>query len=57
MPDDRKPSPRAEAANASKRRYQRPALIEYGPISKLTRSGGLTRSESASPMMRLMACL
>jgi hypothetical protein len=41
----------------ARRPYQRPVLTEYGSISKLTRSGGATRSESASPRMRLMNCL
>lgn len=38
-----------------KREYRRPVLVEYGPISKLTRSGGNTRNEPSAPLMRLMA--
>lgn len=46
-----------EAAPPPKRPYQKPTLIEYGPISKLTRSGGSTRSEASAPRMRVAPCL
>jgi len=57
--NDDKPPVGAERGGARpvRRPYQRPVLTEYGSISKLTRSGGATRSESASPRMRLMNCL
>jgi len=40
-----------------RRPYQKPVLTVYGSISKLTRSGGATRSEAGSPKMREMVCL
>jgi hypothetical protein len=57
MAEDSKPQPRQDAGDGAKREYRRPALIEYGPISKLTRSGGVTRIETFSPRMRPRACL
>lgn len=32
--------------------YKAPELIPYGNVSKLTRSGGATRTEASSPRMR-----
>jgi hypothetical protein len=49
--------PRESSAPEPKRQYRRPALVEYGPISKLTRTGGQTRVEPTGPAMRLAACL
>lgn len=49
--------PRESSAPPPKRQYRRPALVEYGPISKLTRTGGRTRVEPTGPAMRVMACL
>lgn len=56
--DDRqRPGRDREGEPSTRRPYQRPVLTEYGSISKLTRSGGATRTESASPRRRLMSCL
>lgn len=29
-----------------KRRYEKPRLIDYGPVSKLTRTGGITIADT-----------
>jgi len=39
---------------APKRRYAHPALTEYGPVGKLTRSGSDTIGD---PNSMMMACL
>jgi hypothetical protein len=58
MAEEQKPQPPRDApASSAKRQYRRPALVEYGPISKLTRSGGSTRSESLTPVMMAGSCL
>lgn len=36
------------ARQAAKKRYTRPALIEYGSIAKLTQTGGLTVKDTGS---------
>jgi hypothetical protein len=58
MAEEQSPQPVRDATTSGvKRQYRRPALIEYGPISKLTRSGGSTRSESLTPSMMAGSCL
>jgi len=40
-----KPGPDSEAtgrAPGTKRRYEKPRLIDYGKVSKLTQTGGIT---------------
>jgi hypothetical protein len=39
----------------SKRRYEKPRLVDYGAVSKLTQGGGLTVSDGGSGMK--MPCL
>jgi hypothetical protein len=34
-----------------------PALVDYGTVSKLTQTGGVTVFDSGGFMMRMMACL
>lgn len=46
-----------DRGRGERRPYQKPVLTEYGSISKLTRSGGKTRSEGGSPKSRAMGCL
>jgi hypothetical protein len=57
MAEDSKQLPTPDARQPQKRQYRRPALVEYGPISKLTRSGGSTRVESTAPRMMDRSCL
>jgi hypothetical protein len=57
MADESNPLSRPEAAKPARRQYRKPLLVEYGPISKLTRSGGRTRNEPTAPMRRVMPCL
>lgn len=57
MAEDSKQLPSPDARQPQKRQYRRPALVEYGPISKLTRSGGSTRTESTAPRMMDRSCL
>jgi hypothetical protein len=50
-------SPSAEPERESppapaKKAYRKPVLTEYGSISKLTRTGGATRTELGSPRSR-----
>jgi hypothetical protein len=40
---DRGPAPRPERA---KRRYEPPRLIDYGSVSKLTQSGGISVADN-----------
>jgi hypothetical protein len=58
MAEEQSPQPPRDArTSGAKRQYRRPVLIEYGPISKLTRSGGSTRSEALTPAMMSGPCL
>lgn len=56
MAEDSKQLPSPDTGQPHKRQYHRPELVEYGPISKLTRSGGSTRTEATAPRM-MTACL
>jgi hypothetical protein len=47
---------RGEAAKASKKAYHTPELTVYGPVSRLTRSGGSVNLPDAGQTMR-MPCL
>lgn len=44
--------PRSPDPSRPVQRYERPSLIEYGGIAKLTQSGGSTRREGGVPVMR-----
>lgn len=35
-------------ASAAKRRYEKPRLIDYGPVSKLTQSGSNTTHDNGN---------
>ena len=43
-PDDRRERP-------ARKRYTPPALVEYGPIGKLTRAGSATVGDAGAMMM------
>jgi hypothetical protein len=53
MPHDSRPDASAPRDDAGRKPYRPPVLTEYGSISKLTRTGGSTRSEGATPVMRM----
>jgi hypothetical protein len=43
------PNPEKAAAvreRGAKRRYEKPRLIDYGPVSKLTQTGGITQPDN-----------
>lgn len=46
------PEPRERQADASappaRRRYEKPRLIDYGPVSKLTQSGSVTTHDNGN---------
>jgi hypothetical protein len=39
---------RATPAEPPKRRYEKPRLIDYGPVSKLTQTGGITTTDGGN---------
>jgi hypothetical protein len=45
-------APRSEPARRAKRPYEKPRLVDYGPVSKLTMSGGTTIADSGNNMMQ-----
>jgi hypothetical protein len=48
-PDDRERVPNdQERAVPQRRRYEKPKLIEYGHVAKLTQTGGLTTKDMGS---------
>jgi hypothetical protein len=58
---DREPARKRPEGNTddvpARKVYRKPALIAYGSIAKLTRTGGATRAEVGVPAMRMAACL
>jgi hypothetical protein len=51
--DDGAPHPVSDL----RRPYVAPALIDYGTVSKLTQTGGVTTFDSGGFMMMMMVCL
>jgi hypothetical protein len=39
---------RPGAAAGTKRLYAKPRLVDYGPVSKLTQTGGITTTDSGN---------
>jgi hypothetical protein len=44
-------SPEHRRERPARKRYTRPALVEYGPIGKLTRAGSATIGDAGAMMM------
>lgn len=44
--NDRDPAARAASDGDAKKRYEAPRLIDYGPVSKLTQTGGITVTDT-----------
>lgn len=42
------PNDRPDARPATKRRYEKPKLTDYGQVSKLTQTGGITTRDTGS---------
>jgi hypothetical protein len=41
-------APQPETERRAKRRYEKPRLVDYGPVSKLTQTGGITTRDTGS---------
>jgi hypothetical protein len=52
-PPEPNPGRGPRAADESKKRYEAPRLTDYGPVSKLTQTGGITTMD----MNSMQVCL
>ena len=48
QPDKAKPGDAGKAGERAKRRYEKPSLTDYGHVSKLTLTGGITTRDIGS---------
>jgi hypothetical protein len=45
---DKPDGAKVSAAPRARRRYEKPRLVDYGPVSKLTQTGGITTRDTGA---------